>query len=46
MEDLSKDLPPQIEKFLVYVRNLQFEQNPDYEWIRKNFKDLLTSRGH
>lgn len=46
MEELCAGLPKQIEKYLIYVRNLSFEQNPDYDWIRKNFKDLLTSRGH
>mgnify|MGYP006107996383 CR=1 FL=1 len=45
-EELCKDLPKQIFKYQDYVTNLKFNEEPDYAWIRKNFKDLMKEKNH
>ena len=40
-QQLCEGLPIQIYKFLKYVKELQFEEQPDYNYLRSLFKDLL-----
>ena len=35
----------EIQKYLEYINTLTYEQEPDYEFIRKLFKDGLRKRG-
>jgi len=39
MNDLTRDLPPQFSKFMNYVKNLKFDENPDYNYCRYLFTD-------
>lgn len=31
---------------MAYCRNLKFEEKPDYNYLRKEFKDLFNRRGY
>ena len=31
---------------MAYCRNLKFEEKPDYNYLRKEFKDLFNKRGY
>ena len=42
-EELLKGLPNEFLNFLQHVRDLQFEQKPDYEYLRKLLRKLNTS---
>ena len=44
IEDLTSGLPPTFKLFLNYCRKLKFESDPDYNHIKKLFKDLLANR--
>lgn len=37
--------PAEIQKYLEYINTLKYQQEPDYEFIRKLFKDGLKKRG-
>ena len=41
-EELCKDLPKEFSEFLKYVRNLDFEQTPDYNYIRGLLISVLS----
>ena len=41
VQQLCKGLPIQIYYFLKYVKRLNFEEQPDYNYLRSLFKDLL-----
>jgi casein kinase 1 len=43
-EELCKDLPEEFATYLNYVRGLNFKQHPDYEYIRKLFRELATAQ--
>ena len=38
---LFKDLPHQFEEYIKYTRNLKFEQNPDYSYLRSLFNKII-----
>ena len=40
-EDLCKSLPQQMKEYMKYVKNLEFEQDPDYNFLRNLFKTIL-----
>ena len=40
-EDLCKSLPPQMVSFMKYVKQLEFEQEPDYNYLRGLFHSIL-----
>ena len=40
-EDLCKSLPKQMVDFMKYVKHLEFEQEPDYNYLRNLFKSIL-----
>ena len=46
IESLSRGMPEEFTTYLQYCRNLKFEERPDYNYMRKIFKDLMYKRGH
>ncbi|KAK9480667.1 kinase-like domain-containing protein [Lipomyces japonicus] len=43
IKDLCDGFPEQFEKYLTYVRNLGFEDTPDYDYLRDLFTQALRS---
>ena len=41
MTDLCAGLPEEFKIYLDYCRQLRFEDNPDYNYLRRLFRDLL-----
>jgi len=46
VETLCKGLPPEFETFLNYCRNLRFEDEPDYDYLRGLFSNLFKNSGY
>ena len=42
-EMLCKDLPPEFTEYMKYCKNLLFEQDPNYEYLRNLFKKILEN---
>ncbi|ANB11830.1 serine/threonine protein kinase YCK2 [Sugiyamaella lignohabitans] len=45
IRDLCEGFPEQLEQYLTYVRNLGFEETPDYDYLRDLFTQALKSTG-
>lgn len=45
IEALTRGLPEEFNSYLSYCRNLKFEEKPDYNYLRKLFKDLMYRNG-
>ncbi|EFW99090.1 casein kinase 1 [Grosmannia clavigera kw1407] len=45
IKDLCEGFPLQFEKYLTYVRNLGFEDTPDYDYLRDLFTQALKDTG-
>lgn len=45
IKDLCEGFPVQFEKYLTYVRNLGFEDTPDYDYLRELFTQALKETG-
>jgi len=45
VEVLCKGYPPEFSHYLNYVRSLRFEDKPDYQYLRKLFRDLFLREG-
>ncbi|CAF3832563.1 unnamed protein product [Rotaria sp. Silwood1] len=43
---LCQNQPEEFAKYLKYVRNLDFFETPNYEYLRKLFKDLMDARNY
>jgi hypothetical protein len=41
LEVLCKDIPQQFRDLLVYARNLEFEDEPDYTYLKGLFENLM-----
>lgn len=41
IQTLCKDLPPEFSLYFTYVRSLQFEERPDYAYLRKIFHEVF-----
>ena len=42
-EDLCKSLPSQMISFVKYVKQLEFEQEPDYNYLKRLFLTVLKN---
>ena len=40
-QELCKDFPYEFYEYVEYTRNLEYEENPDYDFLRKKFLDVL-----
>jgi len=45
IEDLCGDLPQEFATYLKYARDLGFDDQPDYSYLRKLLRDLFVSKG-
>ena len=45
-EELCKNLPKEIMEFLLYCKNLNFEQEPDYKYCYSLFNNALIKHGY
>jgi serine/threonine protein kinase len=43
ISDLCSDLPEEYSKFLKYVRDLQFEEKPDYDYLKNLLKTMFVN---
>ena len=39
-------MPEEFGAYLNYCRNLKFEEKPDYNYLRKLFKDCMSRNGY
>ena len=46
MEQLCKDIPKEFAEYLTYVRQVKFEEKPDYKLLRKKFRTLFVKSGY
>lgn len=46
IDDLCQNLPVEFAQYMHYCRSLQFEDRPDYAYLRKLFKDLFYRMGY
>ncbi|XP_023310379.1 casein kinase I-like [Anoplophora glabripennis] len=46
IEALCEGHPEELATYLKYVRKLDFTETPDYEYLRKLFKDLYVKKGY
>ncbi|EGR26929.1 hypothetical protein IMG5_204310 [Ichthyophthirius multifiliis] len=46
VEVLCKGFPQEFGTYLSYTKNLRFDEKPDYEYLRKLFKDLFKNLGY
>ena len=46
IEELCKDLPDEFAVYLKYCTSLEFEDEPDYNYLRKLFRDLFFRKGY
>ena len=40
-EELCKDLPPEMVEYMTYAKKMEFEQEPNYNYLRNLFKKML-----
>jgi serine/threonine protein kinase len=43
-EELCKNFPNEFKQFMDYVKNLEYEENPDYNKLKRNFFFLITKK--
>eukprot|EP01065_Artemidia_motanka_P042575 TRINITY_DN573_c0_g1_i2.p1 TRINITY_DN573_c0_g1~~TRINITY_DN573_c0_g1_i2.p1 ORF type:complete len:303 (+),score=139.41 TRINITY_DN573_c0_g1_i2:69-977(+) len=46
VETLCKGFPAEFSTYLNYTRSLRFEDKPDYQYLRKLFRDLFVREGY
>ena len=44
-EDLCKDLPNEFKAYFDHLRSLDFDETPDYAYLRKIFRNLFAREG-
>lgn len=45
IESLCKGYPTEFATYLTYVRNLRFDEKPDYAYLKALLKDLFVKSG-
>ena len=45
-EELCSGFPPELAEYVRYTRNLEFEQNPDYNYLRGLFRKIMEDKGY
>ena len=45
-EELCKGFPAEFERYVSYTRNLEYEQDPDYEMLKNLFLKVLRNEGY
>ena len=43
LHELCKGFPEEFASYLQYCRNLKFDQEPDYDYLKANFSNSLAS---
>ena len=46
LEEFCKNMPEEMIIYMKYCRKLEFEQKPNYEYLRKLFENVLKSKGY
>lgn len=46
LDDLCRQCPKELIRYISYCRNLEFAEKPDYTSLRQMFRDLLKNLGH
>lgn len=46
MEILCKGFPVEFSTYIKYCRELEFDQNPDYDYLRQLFRTLYRNQGY
>ncbi|KAL0488180.1 casein kinase [Acrasis kona] len=46
IETLCRNLPIEFTQYFQHIKNLQFEEVPDYDMLRKSFRDLFNREGY
>ena len=46
IEELCAGYPKEFNMYMTYVKNLKFDERPDYAYLRKLFRDLFFREGH
>ena len=44
-QQLCKGFPLEFERYVEYTRNLQYEENPDYKYLKNLFLNVLNNQG-
>ena len=42
-QELCRDFPYEFYEYVEYTRNLEYEENPDYDFLRRKFSDVLKA---
>ena len=45
-EELCQGLPPQFQEYVTYTRNLKYESDPDYNYLRNLFLTMLKNHNY
>ena len=43
-EELCKDFPEEFKEYIEYTRNMEYEEDPDYERLKDYFKNIIENR--
>jgi hypothetical protein len=46
IEELTEGMEEEFNQYFTYVRNLQFEEKPDYQYLRNIFKKLMDKNDY
>jgi hypothetical protein len=45
-EELMKDKPQEFADYMNYVRNLAFDEKPNYAYLKRLFENVMTKHGY